>query len=178
MTEPSLEEIEQDEQWRIDGDRTATWALRKIREAEAELDRIDQLARDEHQRIADWATEAMHGPCRTIAFFTGHLVRYRRDLEADNPKLPATYKLPDGNLTRRASPVRVIVDDEQAFLEWAGHHAPQLVKRTALPGELRQWRHTVGAEPGESDISDDTGERVPGVHVRRDEPRYDAKATP
>lgn len=156
--------------YRIGGDREATWALRKLAAAHAERDRIMAVAGEEIARITAWRNAAVRGPEADIDFFEAVLIDYRRRLEAENPNLPQTYKLPGGVITRRRSPVRAEVLDPEAFTAWALVHDPAAVKVTPLVSALGSYQRT-----DEGDVVSPDGEVVPGVHVVGGDDRYAAK---
>lgn len=155
--------------WRIDGDNTASWALRKLAAMEAERDRIRRAAQAEIDRVQAWATAAEAGPNRAIEFFTGKLIDYRRDLEEQNPKLAKTYKLPAGDIAVRAGRPSVKVVDESAFVDWAVDHAPQALTYKPKVTGLKDLPRS-----GEQ-IIDGNGEPVPGVVEITAPPSYSVK---
>lgn len=159
-----------EEGWVVDGDREAAWALRKMREAQAEVDRVNANAAHEHDAITAWADAAKTGPDHTLAFFRGRLIGYRLHLEDENPDLARTYKLPGGRLIRRKAPDRVEVADEDALVGWALENDRDAV--TFKP-KVTPFK---GADYGYSDdgrvvyLSD--GEVVPGVRWVEGDDRY------
>lgn len=159
--------------WRVDGDRTAAWALRRIAEHQAEIGRVIVAAAADISAVKAWEADATRAPRRSIEFFEAALIDYRHRMEAENPKLPSTYKLPGGNLTRRAGRVRFTVVDEDALLAWAEQNAPDVIARRALVSPLKSDDYTVviddDGEPAGPVVTAD-GEVVPGVrvHVPRD----------
>lgn len=161
--------------WAIDGDNTATWALRKLAAQRDEIDRIDAAADAEILRVKQWAEDAKRQPERAAAFFEAKLIDYRRRLEAENPNLPKTYRLPAGDIAVRAGRSSVKVTDESAFVDWAQDNAPHALtykpKVSGLKGMDR-------ADDGHL-VEPETGELVPGVVEVTADPTYSVKpATP
>lgn len=116
---PDLDDDEQRERWKVKSDRAASWALRRLGAAAAEIERIKQNADDEITAIKAWAEAATAEPKRDINFFEGVLIDYRMRLEADNPKLPQTYKVPGGTIARRKTPDKIEIVDPEKLVRWA-----------------------------------------------------------
>lgn len=112
------EDDETRERFVIDGDRTATWALRKLAAARAEADRIKMLAQAEVDRVKEWERQALAGPGRDINFFEGLLGEYLRMLQAEG-RAKKSYKLPAGTITSRKAPDVLEVTDEELFRDFA-----------------------------------------------------------
>lgn len=155
-------EPEARERWAIDGDATATWALRRLAAARAELARIEDRHADERNRLDRWATDASRGPLHDAEFFTGKLIDYRRQLEAADPKLRATYPLPGGSVKRRKGSQQVEVTDEASFVEWATANAPRLLAVAPSKAAIREALVVTDEETGIL-VDPATGEQVPGV---------------
>jgi len=117
---PPIDTPERDS-WQIDGDRQATWALRKLGGYVAEQARLQALADEERQRVEDWLADSTSGLRSQVQFFQDHLVGYLHRLLDENPELPKTYKLPTGKLSRRKGADRIVVDEQEPdrFVEWA-----------------------------------------------------------
>jgi len=156
--------------WEVDGDNTAQWAIDKIAAATEERDRIRRNAQDAIEQIQAKALRDEARSTRTIEFMTGKLIDYRRRLEAENPKLPKTYPLPNGDLCVRAGRPSVKVIDEGAFVDWAVDHAPQaLTYKPKVTGLKHLDRGPDGV------LVTDAGEQVPGVREVQGEPSYSVK---
>lgn len=164
--------------WSITGDSEATWALRKLRAAEAELERVAQQAADAIWQATDWKEQASKPLQRDADYFRGQLIAYRQRREEENPNLPKTYKLVGGSISKRQLPAKLDVTDEAAFLAWLEENAPDWVKveKSPMVGEIKkalapQDRPEIGTHP----LVTAAGELIPGAALVFDE-RYDAKA--
>lgn len=169
-----------EEAFAITDDSAATWALRKVARAEAEVARVLAVANGEIARINQWKADACRGPVDDIGFFKAHLVDYRRRLEDADPKLPKTYKLPAGDLTVRKGPSRVEVTDEEAFVAWAEVNDPELLSRKPLVSRLKDGYRPVPPDGDETvervtSIVSGSGEVVPGVRQVFEPERYGVK---
>jgi hypothetical protein len=162
-----------EENWQVNDDAGANWALRKI-----------ALAYEEVARVTQWKADTVRGPKDDISFFKAHLVDYRRRLEDVDPQLPKTYKLPAGDLTRRKGATRIKVTDEAAFVAWAEENDPSLLSRKPLVSRLKDQKDLYltptpdGDESVErtADVYATTGEWVPGVRYVFEAERYGVKA--
>lgn len=168
------------DRWAIDNDDLAGWALRKLAAALGETARIRATAQSEIDRIQAWAMDAERQSARDAEFFAAKLSDYRRQLEHDNPKLPKTYKLPQGSLSRRKNPDRITVTDEAAFLAWADENLPAAVNRKPLVSALKGDGFLTVIEEGNdlgvgAVVDAGTGEAVPGVAAIAGQERYEAK---
>ncbi len=148
------------EHWTVTTDTQAVWAMRKLAKAQAEDRRIHDMYAEEIERLELEREMALRGPRRDFEFFAGLLIDYRRRLEADDPKLPKTYKLVGGAITRRHQGERVGIVDPVAFSAWAKDNRPDAVKLTPRVSELR----TVDLVDGKV-VDRVTGEVVPGTTV-------------
>ena len=148
------------ERWHIDSDDLATWAGRKLGQAEGEMARIKAIAATEIERIEAWRDAQLRIAEHDVDFFTSKLIEYRRSLEATNPKLPKTYKLPTVSLKRRAGRESTRVTNQTAFIEWATTYFPDAVKVTRSP-----LVSALGDLPRDDNgqLVADGGEIVPGV---------------
>lgn len=158
--------------WSIDGDNSAVWALRKLAAQRAEIARIDRDADAEILRIKEWAEEAKRGPERAASFFEAKLIDYRRRLEAADPKLPKTYKLPAGTIAVRAGSKSVKVTDKAAFVEWAADNRLDALTLTPRVSGLADLPRT-----GDGELVGAEGEVVPGVIEVTGDPTYTVKPT-
>jgi hypothetical protein len=175
--EPDIDDEQTREDYRVGGDREATWCFRKIAQAERECARIVELAAAERDRIDDWEAAAVGPHHKTIEFFTSKLIQYRRALEADDPKLPGTYKVPGGAITRRKGRDRVEITDETAFVVWALDTDPEAIKVTPLKSRLTAKEAPYVVRGGDElrFVDPSTGEYVAGAVLVRGEPSYDVK---
>lgn len=150
--------------WEITDDGAAGWALRKIARANRELFRLQDAADHEVAAIRAWLDEASSPLARTVGFFESKLIDYRRRLEDESPELAATYKLPGGDLTRRAGRLRTTVVDPEAFTAWALVNEPSAVQLKPLTSPLTKLARFVATADGVV-VDEETGEVVPGVQV-------------
>lgn len=157
--------------WQIDGDKTAMWAIGKIHDATEERDRIRRNAQHQIEQIQAKALRDETGSTRTIEFMTGKLIAYRRQLEQENPRLPKTYRLANGDLCVRAGRPSVKVIDESAFVDWASDNRPSALTYKPKVSALKDLDR---ADDGHL-VDPETGEIIPGVVEITADPSYSVK---
>lgn len=174
--------------YEVTNDDGAQWALRILKRAQVELDRVAGAVERERARLKGYETRATAGPKATIEKMTALLVDYRLKLEAEDPKLPKTYRLPSGDIVRRAGAAKVDVYHEAEFIEWAVANDLAAVNITPRVSTLRGNVYRT-AEP-EKDVKklasksptgatapfvSPDGEVVPGVQLYVPPDSYGAK---
>lgn len=102
-----------EEQFTIDNDKTADWAICQIHEAEEERDRLITLAQsqidDLNKRIED-----LKARCESdTAYLKSMLAMYFNTVKSKETKTQKTYKLISGTLVYKKPAVRINHDDEK-----------------------------------------------------------------
>lgn len=145
------------EEFRIDTDQKAEWALGKISEAKAELAKWEDFY---ERKLEACRAEAQS----TIDFMMGHLQRYFISQEHRVTKSGIRkYSLPSGDLILKPSGIDY-QRDETAMLAWCKEHLPEAVKVT----EKAAWADV------KAHIKE-TGEMPDGVTVIETEPTFTIK---
>lgn len=105
--------------WRIDGDRTAAWAMAKLAAATDELQAAGELATEYHRQIDQWLDERSRRARATAAYMEAQLCDYGlrvREASGDSIK---SVPLPHGRIKTTGSGAKATVADEPAVLAWA-----------------------------------------------------------
>lgn len=153
----------------ITDDALAAWALDKIAAHVTEIDRIRRNAQAYIELIQSDALADEKPHTDKVAWLEGELRAYYESL----PDQPATYKLPNGKIERRAGRPSTKVTDDAAFLAWAAENCPAAVQRKPLVSALKDFPRT-----GDGAVVDrETGEPVPGVEVVVGAPTVSIKPT-
>lgn len=171
LTEPTTDE--ERERWVCDNDRKAAWHLRRIAEHEAEVARIKAVADEDIAAVRQWADDAARPEQSSIDFHRGSLIAYRYRLE-DEGKVPATYKLPGGNIVRRKGRESYQVTDPDAFLDWARVNETTAISEKPLVTPIKSAPYR--AVDGQ--VVTEEGEVVPGVEVVTGEDTVSVKVNP
>lgn len=115
------EALAERESFRIENDSQAEWALRKIREADAELERMGKW----FSRQMDAAKQKHDSD---VEYFTGLLQEYFREVPAKETKTMRKYALPSGELVLNKSKQAFTVSNSEELLGWCKVNDPTLVK--------------------------------------------------
>lgn len=145
----------------IDTDSKAEWAMGKIAEA-----------RRERERWVTWYNSKIEEINTQTDFETANLERLLEEYFATVPhkvtKTQESYKLPSGKLIRKTQNPEFRRDDS-AVIAWARENAPEYIKTV----EQLDWASLKGATGiFDGHIVTDDGEIVPGVEVIEREPRF------
>lgn len=159
MVDPETGEIpeERDERFQIRDDQQAEWALGKIAEARAELEKWEAFY---GQKLEAIRKETQN----TIDFMTFHLHRFFDTQERRVTKTGIEkYSLPSGELIRKPAGIDYTLD-EAALLAWCEANLPEAVKVTRKAG----WAEV-------KDYIKNTGEIPDGVTVEETSPTFQVK---
>lgn len=110
-------EEEEKEEWKVTDDLTADWCLDKIREAQAEHQRFEMVAKskiDQIQKALDKSKSNMEGQ---ISFFQSKLAEYFSTVKAKETKTQMKYSLPSGNLILKKPKEKFDYDKEKLLVE-------------------------------------------------------------
>lgn len=159
------------ERFKVDGPRTAEWALRKLARIRGYLAENDQIALEEIKKITDWITDANAALGADAAFFEGLLEDWHRRELADDPARKS-IKLPNGTLKSRKTPEGIEVTDADALIDWAEANGHPEIRRVKVEVDKVAARKVLGTTPEGQVFDPSTGEIVPGVEGRPSEVRY------
>lgn len=107
---------EEKEKFEVNSLSSADWALRKIKELEANIKQNNDFAGSEKIRLEQWLESENHKYRESIEYFNGLLSHYLQELRKDNPK--AKISTPHGTVSTRKNPKQwTYSDDVLAELE-------------------------------------------------------------
>ena len=145
----------------IDNDSKADWAVEIILEAEAERDRLIELANAKIKAINDQKAQFTDKCANNTSYLRMLLRNYFESVKpSTSTKTQETYKLVSGKLVlKRQAPE--FVRDDKVMVEWAESSAPDYIK---VKKEIN-WADLKKATTldGETVVYAETGEVVPGV---------------
>ena len=177
FVEPPIEDEQARAAFVVDDDSKATWAARKLARYEAEIERCEQQAKDEKQRIDEWLDDATSGARNRAKWFADLLAGYAVLLHDADPQCAKTHKFIGGEVGRRKQPDKVEVVDEKTFVEWALVEHDDLLKitpsLTAIKGTIGR-----GFAVGDTKLVDDSGEIIPGVEFVAGVDKFFGKSVP
>jgi DNA primase catalytic subunit len=161
------------EGFRIENDEQATWALKKLKDVEEEIAKVNKTAEDNIERIKVWQETQVNAQQRSKEYFTNLLMEYHMALyEEDSDK--KTIHLPYGDLTVRKQQTEFVKDDE-TFNTFVKMNYPeyvvQEVKEKISWGEFKKRL----AVNGENVYDKETGEQIIGVTAVERAEKFDIK---
>lgn len=149
--------------WRIADDACADWAVAKIAEERAELDRIKRLADEQIARIMHKVSAAERRYKNGTDYLTSKLAEYFETVTQKKTKTQRTYRLLSGTLKLKLGGVAMKQDDEKLleYLKASGNS--EMVQTVEKPrwGEYKKRLEIVG----EVVVDKTTGEVVEGVEI-------------
>lgn len=163
---------EERERWRIDGERTAAWAVRRLRAAAEERERAHALA-DDLRAQADAYIEAVDKRLdHDEQFFTAKLREWVVELRKKEPKRK-TFDVPGAKLSTSLGSVKTDLPAEKVkdAVEWLEDHDPDCIRpkdpEVALAEVKKRYGEKIADEPGRYPAVNADGEAVPGVEFVR-----------
>ena len=150
------------EPFKIDNDQKAEWALAKIREEQAEAQRIMNVCRSMIMHYEQQLKKAEEDLEKKTAYLKSQLEQYFDSVEKRRTKTQEVYKLPSGTL-RRKYPGPQFKRDDDALVKWLKERNMKdyiKVKETADWANLKKAIQVVGNK-----AVDENGEVVEGITV-------------
>lgn len=157
------EQPEGPREWRIADDSCADWAVCKIAEERAELERIKALAEEQIARIEEKVAAAEKRCENGTRFLTAKLAEYFETVPHKKTKTKHSYRLLSGTLAKKIGGVTMKQNDEKLleFLKASGND--DMIQTTEKPkwGEFKKRLEIMGGQI----VDSTTGEIVEGVEL-------------
>ena len=157
----------------IDNDSKAEWAIKKIKEAQDEHDRILALIEEEEQKLAlrkDQIAKKLESDTSYLKYL---LNNYMQTVTCKESKTQKTYQLLSGKLVYKYGGTEWVKDDD-AMLAWAKKDMPELVKVK----ESVDWaalKKTISVTENGEVITEATGEVLDFIHPEKKPDSMDIK---
>ena len=155
----------------IDSDSKADWAIETILDAEAERDRLIDLANAKIKAINEQKAHVTDKCVTSTSYLKMLLRNYFEGVKPSTAtKTQTTYKLLAGKLVLKQQQPEFVRDDK-ALVEWAEKSAPDFIK----VAKSVNWADLKKATTldGETVVYAETGEVVPGVVAKAREDVFD-----
>lgn len=177
LSNATEEEQEAARRFAIESDRMAEWALRTIKEEEADAERLINIAKEQiaelQDKIRDIETYCNHktaflkGCLRE--FFNGADSAYKKDT-----KTQTSYKLLSGSLVMKKATKKMIQPSADELLSFLRENAPEFIKTVESPmwGEFKKSLELL--DDG-SVVIEDSGVVVPCVEFEDVPESFDIK---
>ena len=119
----------QQEGFAINNDEQAEWALLKLQQHKADLERMKILCNNMISKYQESLKNAEIKHEQDTSFLKSQLQQYFETIKPKETKTQAVYKLPSGTLKKKFGTIEYIRDDEK-LLEWVkkGHWPGQYIK--------------------------------------------------
>ena len=156
MSEAPEMEYQEEQEFTITDDQTADWAIRKIREADAELERMQAWYESQLKLVQEKHDQ-------TVNFFTAKLAQYMSIVPAKDTKTTRKYALASGEMVLTKAKEDFSVTDDEALLGWCQVNAPELVRVTMKPAWSDIKKRMKATDGGIADT--ETGMIVEGVEI-------------
>jgi phage host-nuclease inhibitor protein Gam len=162
----AAEAPEEQQDWRIENDAAADWAIEKIKFYRAELERKRQLAEEKKKQIDAWLKSEQEKAERQIAFFEQKLYEYFMSLDPSllqKSKTQVKYELFSGTLKLKKQNLTIERDNETLlkWLEQSGLTDYIKIKKEPNWIELKKNMEISGNRA----VYKNTGEVIPGIKV-------------
>ena len=124
----------------IDNDNKANWALKKIKEATAEADRLKAIITAERDELTEKEDRINEKLERDTGYLKALLYNYFETVEHKATKTQESYKLLDGSLVYKIPTRKIAKPDEGRLIAYLKTNAPELVKtvETAAWGDFKK----------------------------------------
>lgn len=152
-----------DNQFIIDTDQKAEWAIRKIAEHQAEAQRFIEF----YKQQAEIAKKNCENACKNLNYM---LKAYFQTVPAKVTKTQATYKLPSGTLKLKF-PTPVYKRDEEKLLKYLQAHGYDDYIETKISPKWGEFKKQTITQDNVV-IDPQTGEVVDGVTVEQGEEKF------
>ena len=147
----------------INDDNVADWALRKIAEEQAELDRLTNLATQQIEELQLKIKHFEEVTERKTAFLKGCLAEYFHTVPHKSTKTQESYKLLSGSLVFKLPKQSMVKDDEELIKHFKKCGLQEYIKteEKAIWGEYKKNLSIIDGKV----IDTTTGEIVNAVKV-------------
>lgn len=125
------------EQFTIENDKMADWAIEQIKEKEEERDRLISLAQEKIKDLQDKIQEVTDKCEQSTAFLKMSLHSYFANVPHKKTKTQESYQLVSGKLVYKLPSTKINHDDE-ALIEWLSNTEYVETKKSLKWGEYKK----------------------------------------
>ena len=163
----------EENEFTIDSDELAEWALKKVLAAKKEKERLTALIDAERANLDRKQDDIDKRYENETSFLLFKLGEYFKTVEHKETKTQESYQLLSGKLVYK-KPTLKMEQQKEALLKWCKENAPEYVRteQSVEWGSLKKCMKIVG----ESVMYDATGEIVQGIAITETAGTFDVKA--
>ena len=158
------------EEFKIEDDKTADWAIQTIAAEEQERDRLIALAQEEIKDLEDRIEEIKRKCDNETAYLRSCLYNYFSIVPHKSTKTQESYKLLSGTLVFKKPTAKIIHDDDK-LIEYLDGTEYVEVKKSLKWGELKKSLEISGNDI----INSETGEVMEGCSIEDVPGSFDIK---
>jgi len=164
--------FEQEEKFVVDNDKKAEWALQKIREKKAEMERYTSVCDEMIHEYEQKKKEAQERYEQETAYFKSQLAQYFESVPKRKTKTQEIYELPGGTL-RKKYPAPQYKRDDKKLVEWLKSSGRNdLIKIS----ESADWANLKKSITVKDDmVITEDGEIVEGIEVVERPPTFEVE---
>lgn len=152
-------DIELKEGFVITDDNLADWALRKIRDEEAERDRLISIAQNQIQELQEKMKDLNEKCDRDTSFLKGCLAQYMNKVPHKSTKTQETYQLLTGKLVLKKPSQKMIVPDDNKLLDYLDKESYKDYIKTKCSPDWAGFKKILEIQNGDV-INKETGEVI------------------
>lgn len=159
----------------IDNDNKANWAIKKIKEATAEADRLLAIVAAEREEL-DAKEQAIEDKLENdTKYLKSLLYGYFETVESKETKTQKSYKLLDGSLIFKKPAMKIVKPEEDtALIDYLEKNAPALVETVKKPA-WGEFKKTLAVSDAGEVLDTNTGEILDFVKAEESEAVFDVK---
>ena len=162
LNEHIAEEVNDDDRFVIDSEEKADWALRKIKEAENEIEKAEYFAETQIRQIENWRIKQTDKHYESIEYFQSLLAEYLQNKRKEDPKLKS-ITLPTGNVGFRKRQPKWVYNDDVLLKALENENMNDLIRvkkelnKKAIKKEFKVVDGNV--------INPETGQVIEGIQI-------------
>lgn len=159
----------------IDNDAKANWAIKKIKEATAEADRLKAIVKAEREEL-DAKEQAIDDKLENdTKYLKSLLYGYFETVEHKQSKTQESYKLLDGSLVFKKPTLKIVKpEDDSALVAYLEKSAPEYVE-TVKKAQWGEFKKALTITDDGEVVNTATGEKVEIVKIEESEAVFDVK---
>ena len=154
--------VQADDRFIIDTDDKADWALRKIKEAENEIEKVEYFAESQIRQVENWKAKETDKHHESIDYFQSLLAEYLQNKRKEDPKLKS-ITLPTGNVGFRKRQPKWVYNDDVLLKALENENMNDLIRvkkevnKKAIKKEFKVVDGNV--------INPETGQVIEGIQI-------------
>jgi hypothetical protein len=167
-------DIDAREEFQITDDKSAEWALKKIKAAEAEYNRLMELIQAEREELNKKAEELSDHLESETGYLKSLLFKYFETVEKKETKTQQSYKLLSGSLVFKKPQIKIVKPEETKLVEFMENNGYEKLVETKKSAKWADFKKEIEIKDGQV-ILDDTGEVLDWIVTEEDPGRFEVK---